>query len=80
MDRPIQWIEADPLPAECLNCQEEDCWECDTAGKRWYLSHADELRVKRKGLLKSIERLQRQVKAIDEELKAIEDENSTNNP
>ena len=80
MDRPIEWIEADPLPAECVNCQEEDCWECDTAGKRWYLSQADELRVKRKGLLKAIERLQRQVNAIDEELKRLEGENSTNNP
>lgn len=80
MDKPIHWIEADPLPAECVNCQEEDCWECDTAGKRWYLSQADELRVKRKGLLKAIERLQRQVDAIDEELKRLEGENSTNNP
>lgn len=68
----MEWIEADPLPAECVNCQEEDCYCCDTAGKRWYLSQADELRVRRKMLVKAIERLERQVKAIDAELEVLE--------
>ena len=68
----LEWIEANPLPPECIDCQEEDCYNCDTAGKRWYLSSADELRVKRKGLLKAIERLERQIKAIDAELEGIE--------
>lgn len=68
----LEWIEANPLPPECIDCQEEDCYNCDTAGKRWYLSRADELRVKRKGLLKAIERLERQIKAIDAELEGIE--------
>ncbi len=74
----MEWIEANPLPAVCENCQEEDCYNCDYAGERWTLSQADELRVRRKGLLKAIDRLQRQVKAIDEELKALEDNNSNN--
>lgn len=74
----LEYIEANPLPAVCLNCQEEECYNCDYAGERWTLSKADELRVRRKGLLKAIDRLQRQVKAIDEELQALEDKNSTN--
>jgi hypothetical protein len=68
----MEWIEANPLPAVCQNCQEEECYNCDYAGERWTLSKADELRVRRKGLLKAIERLQRQVKAIDAELEVLE--------
>ena len=68
----MEWIEANPLPQECLNCQEEDCYECDTAGKRWYLSKADELRIRRKGIIKAIERLERQIHEIDAELEVIE--------
>ena len=68
----MEWIEADPLPAVCQNCQEEECYNCDYTGERWTLSQADELRVRRKGLLKAIERLQRQVKAIDAELEVLE--------
>ena len=68
----MEWIEADPLPAVCQNCQEEEYYNCDYAGERWTLSQADELRVRRKGLLKAIERLQRQVKAIDAELEGLE--------
>ena len=74
----LEYIEANPLPAVCVNCQEEECYNCDYAGERWTLSQADELRVRRKGLLKAIDRLQRQVKAIDEELQALEGKNSTN--
>lgn len=68
----MEWIEADPLPAVYQNCQEEECYNCDYAGERWTLLQADELRVRRKGLLKAIERLQRQVKAIDAELEVLE--------
>ena len=68
----MEWIEANPLPPECVDCKEEDCYNCDYAGERWTLSKADELRVRRKGLLKAIERLQRQVKAIDAELEVLE--------
>ena len=68
----MEWIEKDPLPPECVNCYEEDCYNCDFAGERWTLSRADELRVRRKGLLKAIERLERQVRAIDAELEGLE--------
>ena len=68
----MEWIEADPLPPAYQDCQEEDCYECDTAGKRWYLSKADELRIRRKGLIKAIERLERQIHEIDAELEVIE--------
>ena len=68
----MEWIEANPLPAVCQNCQEDDCYNCDYAGERWTLSKADELRVRRKGLLKAIERLQREIAEIDRELAATE--------
>lgn len=64
----MDWIEADPLPAACLNCQEEECYNCDTAGERWQLSREDELRVRRKQLVKAIGHLQRKIDAIDMEL------------
>ena len=64
----MDWIEADPLPAACLDCREEECYNCDTAGERWQLSSEDELRVRRKQLAKAIERLQHKIDAIDMEL------------
>lgn len=64
----MKWLEADSLPVVCPNCQKEDCYNCDYAGKRWYLSQEDELQIKRKSLIKAIERLQRQVLAIDQHL------------
>ena len=64
----MDWIEADPRPAACMNCQEEECYNCDTAGERWQLSREDELRLRRKQLVKAIERLQRKIDAIDMEL------------
>lgn len=70
----LEYIEANPLPLACQNCQEEECYNCDHAGERWTLSKADELRVRRKGLLKAIDRLQRQVKAIDAELEVLEND------
>ena len=66
----MEWIEADRLPKECEKCEEQDCYNCDVAGKRWTLSHTDELRLRKKSLLKAIERMQRQVKAIDAELES----------
>lgn len=64
----MEWIEADPIPKACMDCQEEDCYNCDTAGECWQLSRADELKVRRKQLVKAIERLQCEVHAIDTEL------------
>ena len=68
----MEWLEANPLPDVCVNCTEEDCYNCDYAGKRWYLSQVDELRLRRKMLVRAIERLQRQVVAIDDELRKIQ--------
>ena len=72
----LEYIEANPLPPECVGCQEEDCYNCDYAGKRWTLSQADELRIRRKGIVKAIERLQRQLDAIDAELEVLGNDRS----
>lgn len=69
----MKWIEADPLPEECKTCKEEDCCNCDHAGKRWCLSKKDELQLRRKSLLRAIERMHRQIKEIDKELFLLED-------
>ena len=61
----MEWVEVNPLPVECESCKEEDCYNCDFAGKRWHLSEIDELMIRRKGLVKAIVRLQRQVDTID---------------
>lgn len=64
----MEWIEAEPIPDVCRDCKEEDCYHCDTAGERWQLSHEDELRVRRRQLVRAIERLQRTIDFIDAEL------------
>ena len=64
----MKWLEADRLPDVCTVCKEEDCYNCDYAGERWYLSREDELINRRKLLIRAIERLQRRVEEIDEEL------------
>ena len=53
----MEWIEANPLPEACRNCQEEDCYNCDTAGERWILPEIEELRITRKLKEKAITRL-----------------------
>lgn len=68
----LEWHEADPLPPECVDCKEDDCWECDYAGARWVLNPIDELRVRKKGLLKAIERYQKQIAIIDTEIARLE--------
>ena len=65
----MEWVEVESLPVECVNCQEEECYNCDHAGKRWQLSREDELLLRRKRLVKGIERLQRQIEEIDRELR-----------
>ena len=64
----MQYREVTPLPEICQNCKEVDCYNCDRAGERWLLSNADILKSRREMLMKAIERLQRQVRKIDEEL------------
>ncbi|MBQ2661131.1 MAG: hypothetical protein IJF80_00585 [Clostridia bacterium] len=73
----MKWLEADPLPVVCQGCQEQDCHGCDYAGMRWYFSPKDELLIRRKGLIKAIERLRRQVDEIDRQLYTFADRNKT---
>jgi len=68
----MEWLEKHPLPTACQGCPEEDCYNCDTAGERWYLTEVDELRLRRKGLERSIEHMQRQLAEIDNRLAQIE--------
>lgn len=72
----MEWLEADPLPKECQACSEDECYNCDYAGKRWYLSAADEMRIRRKGLIKAMERIQRQIKEIDSQLALLGEQKS----
>lgn len=64
----MEWIEADPLPLSCQNCQEEDRYNCDHAGRRWSLSREAELKARRRSLLAAIGGLNRQIERIDQEL------------
>ena len=52
----MEWIEVDPLPAECVGCQAEECYNCDTAGLRWVLSEAGRARLKQKMVDQAIDR------------------------
>ena len=70
----MEWIEVGPMPTVCQDCQEEDCYNCDTAGERWQLSRNDELKLRRKQLVNAINRLQRKVDAIDTKLLPFTDE------
>ena len=65
------WQEADTIPKECRNCK-KDCYSCDIAGKRWSLSQRDSLLIKRKMMVRAVERLQRKIAEIDKELKKLE--------
>lgn len=69
----MNWIDAVSLPEECQKCEQQSCYNCDVAGKRWFLSQKDDLLVRRKMLLKSIERSQKQIDEIDKELALMED-------
>ena len=68
----MEWHEVNPLPSACARCKEQDCYNCEYAALRWKLSREDELRTRRKMLVKAIERLQKQMKAVDEEIKRIQ--------
>ena len=70
----LEWVEGNPLLEICVACTEEDCYNCENAGKRWTLSRKDALILRRKMLTKAIERLQKQVKGIDEELEELRPE------
>jgi len=61
----MEWIEAKPLPLECENCQEEECYNCDFAMKRWCLSEEDEERMR---LIASTLKTRKNCKLIIEEM------------
>ena len=58
--------------AEKLKMEQEgfslDCGSCDYGAERFYYSREDELRIRKKGLQKSIDRLRLQITEIDKEL------------
>ena len=67
----MKWIEINQLPAECSGCEQQSCYNCDNAGKRWILSEKDDLVLRRRMLEKAILRAQRQIEEIDRELAKI---------
>lgn len=67
----MEWKEIAPLPEECRNCKEEDCYLCDAAGKRWICSKEDELMANRKQMERAVQRLQRKIARIDAELEKL---------
>lgn len=62
----MEWIEADPLPMECQACRCDECYNCDHAGKRWYLSPGDELILKRICMSKAKEHLEKRVSRLSQ--------------
>ena len=69
----MKWIEADTVPEECQACKGGICYNCDHAGKRWFLSRKDDLLMRRKMLLQAISRTQKQIEKIDRELALMEE-------
>ena len=67
----VKWLECDPLPEACRYCLEEECYNCDIAGKRWVLSREDTLQAQRMLKLQAIQRLQREVAEIDAKLREL---------
>ena len=55
----MEWKEADPIPEECRNCKEADCYNCDVAGKRWILPEEEERRMAQLLMARWLERRQR---------------------
>lgn len=71
-----RYFEADEATKIKMEKEEDfyfDCGSCDHAGERWTLPRAEELRLQRKGKVKAIERLQREIAAIDAELEGLKD-------
>lgn len=68
----MEWVEVETLPMECQDCQEEECYNCDHAGKQWQSLKEDALRLRRKGLVKAIERFSDKLRKSTENCVAIE--------
>ena len=72
----MDWRETKPVPKECTTCKDEDCYNCDIAGKRWVLSREEELHTQRLLPIQGINQLQRRIAAIDLELERLYNEKS----
>lgn len=57
----MEWLETVPLPEECRTCQEEECYNCDYAGKRWYLAPEDASRIRERLLAQYVARQKRRL-------------------
>lgn len=68
----MAWIEANPIPADCNACTRQSCYNCDNAGKRWVLSDKEDLLLRRRMLLKAMQRTQKQIEDIDKKLSQIQ--------
>jgi hypothetical protein len=67
----MEWLEIYPIPEACSNCTQKDCYNCDTAGKRWMISKEAELRTSRKLLVSAVKRLECKIAEIDAQLKDL---------
>lgn len=67
----MEWMEASPLPEECRNCKEQDCYNCNHLGKRWVLPERDRLLLRRKMMEQAIARYQRKIAEIDIQLSKL---------
>ena len=72
-DYRLQYVEAEKLPEECENCN-DDCGNCENAGLRWKLGEKDALILERKSKAKAVERLLRDIERIDNRIKEFETE------
>ena len=68
----MDWKEQEELPTACRKCWKEECDNCDHTGERWVLSERDDLLVRRKMLLRQIDRLHRRLEEIEKALKTID--------
>ena len=68
----MDWIEASPMPEDCRNCKESDCYNCDHLGKRWQLPERDRLLLRRKLMEHAVARYQRKIAEIDRQFSMIE--------
>ena len=64
-----------PIPQECIHCQEDSCYNCDTAGKRWPPTPEEELLLRRRLAIQGIRRLLRQIAELDQQLQAMDTQN-----
>ena len=67
----MEWLETNPIPEACSDCEQNDCYNCDAAGLRWVLAEEDALLVKRKLLVRAAQRLERKIAEIDAQLKSL---------